>query len=256
MQPLTSEQTALIYSDDDSKIDTINKEFKEDISIRENSGSDLENKAEKIENISSESKLDSSEENTLDQETELNAADSSVIEEDKPVILDATETILSDSEKNAINQPEEDINPQETLNAPAMADLLPVEIVASEVVILESGNVVETQEVTKEAVSLDQQEMVNSFNEVDFLQETESINKEKAEGSVDEVEKSEVNFETTEGSFSRAGIPAPSLVLAPLLVSPGNFLVPAVVDQSQSQAFAALQALKVYLKLKATCICW
>ncbi|XP_078163771.1 uncharacterized protein LOC144558772 isoform X2 [Carex rostrata] len=249
MQPLTSEQTALIYSDDDSKIDMINKEFKEDISIKENSDSDLENKTEKIENISSETKLDSSEENTLDQETELNATDSSVIEEDKPVILDANdatpETILSDFEKNEINQPEEDVNPQEILNAPAMADLLPVEIVASEVVILESGDVVETQEVSKEAVSLDQQEMVNSVNEVDSLQETESINKEKAGGSVDEVEISKVNFETTEGSFSRAGIPAPSLVSAPLLVPPGNVLVPAVVDQSQSQAFAALQALKV-----------
>ncbi|XP_043715894.1 uncharacterized protein LOC122664230 isoform X2 [Telopea speciosissima] len=48
-----------------------------------------------------------------------------------------------------------------------------------------------------------------------------------------------------EGSFSSAGIPAPSLVSAALQVPPGKVLVPAVVDQVQGQAFAALQVLKV-----------
>ncbi|KAJ0970182.1 hypothetical protein J5N97_023059 [Dioscorea zingiberensis] len=48
-----------------------------------------------------------------------------------------------------------------------------------------------------------------------------------------------------EKSFSSAGIPAPSVVSAALQVSPGNVLVPAVVDQVQGQAFAALQVLKV-----------
>lgn len=46
-------------------------------------------------------------------------------------------------------------------------------------------------------------------------------------------------------SFSSAGIPAPSLVSAALQVLPGNVLVPAVVDQVQGQALAALQVLKV-----------
>lgn len=51
---------------------------------------------------------------------------------------------------------------------------------------------------------------------------------------------------TNTGSFfTSAGIPAPSLVSAALQSSPGKVLVPAVVDQLQSQAFSALQALKV-----------
>ncbi|KAH7663011.1 hypothetical protein IHE45_14G025300 [Dioscorea alata] len=48
-----------------------------------------------------------------------------------------------------------------------------------------------------------------------------------------------------EKSFSSAGIPAPLVVSAALQVSPGNVLVPAVVDQVQGKAFAALQVLKV-----------
>ncbi|XAR53656.1 hypothetical protein NMG60_11022290 [Bertholletia excelsa] len=46
-------------------------------------------------------------------------------------------------------------------------------------------------------------------------------------------------------SFSSAGIPAPSVVSAALQVAPGKVLVPAVVDQVQGQALAALQVLKV-----------
>ncbi|KAJ3706759.1 hypothetical protein LUZ61_010464 [Rhynchospora tenuis] len=253
MQPLTSEQTALICSGDKSEIDTVNKDFKEDTSNKENSDSALEDKPEEIENISSESKLNFTIENTSEQETEaskndLNAADSSVIEEDKPVNLEdndtTPETILPVSENNVGNEAE-DSNPQETLNAPAMADPLPVEIIASEVALLESGDVVETQEVVKEAILMDQQETISSLNELDPLQETKLIEKEKEVEPIGEVEKSEVSFEKTEGSFSRAGIPAPSLVPATLQVPPGNVLVPAIVDQSQSQAFAALQALKV-----------
>ncbi|KAF5480424.1 hypothetical protein F2P56_001175 [Juglans regia] len=46
-------------------------------------------------------------------------------------------------------------------------------------------------------------------------------------------------------SFSSTGIPAPSVVSAALQVLPGKVLVPAVVDQAQSHALAALQVLKV-----------
>jgi len=46
-------------------------------------------------------------------------------------------------------------------------------------------------------------------------------------------------------SFSSAGIPAPSVVSAARLVLPGKVLIPAVVDQVQGQALAALQVLKV-----------
>jgi hypothetical protein len=256
MQPVTSEQTALICSDDGSKVDMISKNFNEAIMNEENSDSSLDKKTEEIENIFSESKLDSSEVNTSDQGTDasrssLNAADSSVIEEDEPVILDANdmtpETIFPDSEEIVANQPEEDSDLQDTVHAPAMADPLPVENIASEVVILESGDVVETQEVAKESVSLDQKETVGSLNEIESLQENEPIGREEEGGQNVDVDKSEANFEKTKESFSRAGIPAPSLVPAALQVPPGNVLVPAVVDQHQSQAFAALQALKVYL---------
>nr|XP_010907949.1 uncharacterized protein LOC105034465 isoform X1 [Elaeis guineensis] len=48
-----------------------------------------------------------------------------------------------------------------------------------------------------------------------------------------------------EKSWSHAGIPAPSLLPAALQVPPGEVLVPAVVDQVQGQALAALQVLKV-----------
>jgi hypothetical protein len=256
MQPVTNEQTALICSDEESKVDIISKDLKEAITNEENYGSDLEKMSEEIENISSESKLDSLEVKTSEQETDasrngLNSADSSVIEEDEPVILDANdmtpETIFTDSDKIVVNQPEEDSNRQDTVHAPAMADPLPVESIASEVVILESGDVVEAQEVIKEYVSLDQQETIGSLNEIDYLQENEPIGKEDEGGQNVEVEKSEVNYEKMEGSFSHAGIPAPSLVPAALQVPPGNVLVPAVVDQPQYQAFAALQALKVCL---------
>ncbi|XP_059667092.1 uncharacterized protein LOC132312654 isoform X2 [Cornus florida] len=46
-------------------------------------------------------------------------------------------------------------------------------------------------------------------------------------------------------SFSSAGVPAPSVVSAALQVLPGKVLVPAVFDQVQGQALAALQVLKV-----------
>ncbi|XP_057476523.1 uncharacterized protein LOC130764346 isoform X1 [Actinidia eriantha] len=54
-------------------------------------------------------------------------------------------------------------------------------------------------------------------------------------------------FESTNSGsfFSSAGIPAPSVVSAALQVLPGKVLVPAVVDQVQGQALAALQVLKV-----------
>ncbi|PKA55011.1 hypothetical protein AXF42_Ash003648 [Apostasia shenzhenica] len=52
-------------------------------------------------------------------------------------------------------------------------------------------------------------------------------------------------FESILPEKSLPGIPAPSLVSAALQVSPGKIILPAVVDQVQSQALAALQVLKV-----------
>lgn len=45
--------------------------------------------------------------------------------------------------------------------------------------------------------------------------------------------------------FTSAGIPAPSLVSPAMQSPPGKVLVPAIVDQLQSQAFSSLQVLKV-----------
>lgn len=64
------------------------------------------------------------------------------------------------------------------------------------------------------------------------------------------INHNEINISTSESpkpgtSFSSAGIPAPSVVFSALQVLPGKVLVPAVVDQVQGQALAALQVLKV-----------
>lgn len=52
--------------------------------------------------------------------------------------------------------------------------------------------------------------------------------------------------ENPEYFFTSAGIPAPSVVSTALLSPPGKVLVPAAVDQLQSQALSALQVLKVH----------
>ncbi|KAM1407312.1 hypothetical protein ACFXTH_001888 [Malus domestica] len=57
--------------------------------------------------------------------------------------------------------------------------------------------------------------------------------------------RSKSQLPTAGNSFSSAGIPAPTVVSAALQVVPGKVLVPAVVDQVQGQALAALQVLKV-----------
>ncbi|XP_006827628.2 uncharacterized protein LOC18422877 isoform X1 [Amborella trichopoda] len=59
-----------------------------------------------------------------------------------------------------------------------------------------------------------------------------------------------------ESSFAYPGIPAPSLVSAVLQVAPGKVVVPAIVDQVQGQALAALQVLKVIESdVKASDLC-
>lgn len=65
--------------------------------------------------------------------------------------------------------------------------------------------------------------------------------------SYNSLNESTTYFESTGrgNSFSSAGIPAPAVVSAALQVLPGKVLVPAVVDQVQGQALAALQVLKV-----------
>ncbi|XP_050221475.1 uncharacterized protein LOC126671730 isoform X2 [Mercurialis annua] len=59
------------------------------------------------------------------------------------------------------------------------------------------------------------------------------------------VSKTSLELPPFSSSFSSAGIPAPSAVPEALQVHPGKILVPAVIDQTQGQALAALQVLKV-----------
>ncbi|KAK9665502.1 hypothetical protein RND81_14G116000 [Saponaria officinalis] len=67
------------------------------------------------------------------------------------------------------------------------------------------------------------------------------------EDGVADVIGDETVFESQspQDTFTSRGIPAPSLLSAALQVPPGKVLVPAVTDQTQAQALAALQVLKV-----------
>ncbi|KAG7986842.1 hypothetical protein I3843_03G102600 [Carya illinoinensis] len=68
---------------------------------------------------------------------------------------------------------------------------------------------------------------------------------EKGSNHPNEMNRSRSESPYPGNSFSSTGIPAPSVVSAALQVLPGKVLVPAVVDQAQGHALAALQVLKV-----------
>ncbi|XVE58526.1 hypothetical protein DITRI_Ditri04bG0176200 [Diplodiscus trichospermus] len=94
---------------------------------------------------------------------------------------------------------------------------------------------------------------VNHFNESESSERTSvsapahPLTNEQSKIDYKEINDSKPVFESPipRSSFSPAGIPAPSIVSAALQVHPGKVLVPAVVDQVQGQALAALQVLKV-----------
>ncbi|KAB2069630.1 hypothetical protein ES319_A08G105800v1 [Gossypium barbadense] len=93
----------------------------------------------------------------------------------------------------------------------------------------------------------------NKLNESESSQTTpvsapaHSLTIEQSKIDCDGMKDSIPDFEspTPRSSFSPVGIPAPSAVSADLQVHPGEVLVPAVVDQFQGQALAALRVLKV-----------
>ncbi|CAN0891739.1 hypothetical protein LINGRAHAP2_LOCUS17144 [Linum grandiflorum] len=113
----------------------------------------------------------------------------------------------------------------------------------------------ESTEVTEdgmEDVVPKENEEVTSSLEVDYLQENVSAeaslpppspSMNEQETTVNEMDES--SSPTTLSPFLPVGIPAPSAVFEALRVPPGKVLVPAVVDQGQGQALAALQVLKV-----------
>ncbi|XVF53591.1 hypothetical protein PTKIN_Ptkin05aG0110600 [Pterospermum kingtungense] len=123
--------------------------------------------------------------------------------------------------------------------------------------IIESSPTEENLESSK--MSLFPVEIKNSTLEVNNLNESESSERtyvsapahpsttEQREIDYNQINDNKPAFEsaTPRGFISPAGIPAPSVVSAALQVHPGKVLVPAVVDQVQEQALAALQVLTV-----------
>jgi len=77
-----------------------------------------------------------------------------------------------------------------------------------------------------------------------------SVDKQDTAGKSDVIgDRYVLESESPRNAFTPCGIPAPLLLSAALQVPPEKVLVPAVTDQSQAQALAALQVVKV-------CICW
>lgn len=134
---------------------------------------------------------------------------------------------------------------------------------------LKSGHVLSTMDVEQSEELSTMDASPNNIGEVSVDENVESSLGKKLNGTVspgapllsedsyqsgyqdlqndqnDNVSQTFFDSTNTGSFFTSAGIPAPSLVSAALQSSPGKVLVPAVVDQLQSQAFSALQVLKV-----------
>ncbi|CAK7337312.1 unnamed protein product [Dovyalis caffra] len=172
---------------------------------------------------------------------------SKVNENFDPSLNSSTPTSREPSEPVGVNI--SDSSPMDTSSEPQIVPKDDIETVASLV--------------TKENLDLsnttqDKAERNSSSLEVNYVAESDSLETVSESASVNpfankkeiannEMKESKPFFEpsTPEISFSSAGIPAPCAVSAALQVLPGKVLVPAVVDQLQGQALAALQVLKV-----------
>ncbi|KAM0864987.1 hypothetical protein ACQ4PT_043558 [Festuca glaucescens] len=131
----------------------------------------------------------------------------------------------------------------------------------SDIMVLDSGNVVAIQDTAIEATRFSDKDEVSTSRFSDYVEHgsadkdllTEGVNsgKETLPSDQDEGQNELDNqnglFKSTAPgkSFSSAGIPAPSLLSAALQVPVGQILVPAVVDPTQGNALSALQVLKV-----------
>jgi len=122
--------------------------------------------------------------------------------------------------------PEEDDPSVSTKGNPDLNNMLQVIDKSS----LEEQNFSENDLFTKSFVS-----STNTFLDGQVRNDNNEVNKCRSESS-------------NSGAFySVPGIPAPSVVSAAVQVLRGKVLVPALVDQGQEQALAALQALEVFL---------
>ncbi|KAL9164510.1 hypothetical protein ABFS82_06G108800 [Erythranthe guttata] len=120
--------------------------------------------------------------------------------------------------------------------------------------ILESGSVLSTRddEGTVEILNMDVDlskvlEVSVSTGAPPLPEEAYQSRNEHLEKDYNDIKVSQSFFDSTNPGkyFTSAGIPAPSVVSAALQAPPGKVLVPAVIDQLQSQALSALQVLKV-----------
>ncbi|KAJ6386446.1 hypothetical protein OIU78_016373 [Salix suchowensis] len=181
-----------------------------------------------------------------DYRSELPA--SKINDNSDPSLNSSNSTVCEPSEPVGVNISES--SPMDTSSEPQIVPKDDTETVASFL--------------TKENLDLsnttqDSAEQNSSSLEVNHLDESDSSETISESASVDpfantnvivannEMKESKPSFEppTPEISFSSAVIHAPSAVSEALQVLPGKILVPAVVDQVQGQALAALQVLKV-----------
>lgn len=122
---------------------------------------------------------------------------------------------------------------------------------------IEDTTLVSTKEDTELSKSLQFSDGYNgSPTDISSSKDNESskVASSLAQSSVDKEADNEVDAiiggsvlvpQTSRNAFASRGIPAPCLLSAALQAPPGKVLVPAVVDQTQGQAVAALQVLKV-----------
>jgi hypothetical protein len=131
----------------------------------------------------------------------------------------------------------------------------------SDIMVLDSGDVVAIQDTAGEATRSSDKDETSASRFPDYVEygsadkdlQTEGVKpgKETLPSDQDEAHNELDNqnglFNSTAPgkSFSSAGIPAPSLLSAALQVPAGQIVVPAAVDPTQGSALSALQVLKV-----------
>lgn len=152
-------------------------------------------------------------------------------EHNEPIALDVSVT----SQSNTILEPQ--ISSKDNIGALASSSTK------------ENLDLSETVQVFAEgsSSSLEVHTMIESGSSATSVSEPAypNANEQYTKNSNDTI-RSKSQLPNPRNSFSSAGIPAPTVVSAAVQVLPGKVLVPAVVDQVQGQALAALQVLKVH----------
>lgn len=151
-------------------------------------------------------------------------------EHNEPIALD--DSVASQS--NTILEPQ--ISSKDNIGALASSSTKENHDLSETVQVLAEGN----------SSSLELHTMIESGSSATSVSEPAypNANEQHTKNSKDTI-RSKSQSPNPRNSFSSAGIPAPTMVSAAVQVLPGKVLVPAVVDQVQGQALAALQVLKV-----------